>query len=462
MGAFGERFYKVCGERIEIKSPLLLCFSASFIIWQMGVIFYSGTTLSLFGRTPIPLTQEDTTLVIAAGYLASIVFICLFPRLTVYAERAALSSAFLATALMLLPLSAPVITTLFFIAAFCCVFSIGGMLSEACHLFTVETTWRDGIIGTFAGGLGIALLQNDFFDIGFTAFTLFSLLLTLALAAFHFLIPARIQMRFAVRETRAGLPKLPFLGIWLLIAFSALLICLASGFAESVEHGVSVMYLSSAVFAVPLYYIRKKLGARTVKIYGGLFALTMAGFVAAMISLQLPALRLPACALLGFIVVLCNIWIFFAATSFELYPTRFIGALGAAVGMVMALLHAQLLDALRGNLPLMYGIYAGLSVLLMLGCYFGEPHFIRAWERLGEKPDEAESGRQAALEIDMEGLAGLSEQERILARLILEGHTESSIAREMNITLNTQKSYRKNLYAKLGIHSKRELFELAG
>ncbi|MBE6349102.1 MAG: helix-turn-helix transcriptional regulator, partial [Spirochaetaceae bacterium] len=34
------------------------------------------------------------------------------------------------------------------------------------------------------------------------------------------------------------------------------------------------------------------------------------------------------------------------------------------------------------------------------------------------------------------------------------------IAKEMNITLNTQKSYRKNLYTKLNIHSRRELFNL--
>ena len=55
----------------------------------------------------------------------------------------------------------------------------------------------------------------------------------------------------------------------------------------------------------------------------------------------------------------------------------------------------------------------------------------------------------------------LSEKERQLAALILQGHAESSIASTMGITLNTQKSYRKNLYNKLEIHSKRELFGLA-
>lgn len=55
----------------------------------------------------------------------------------------------------------------------------------------------------------------------------------------------------------------------------------------------------------------------------------------------------------------------------------------------------------------------------------------------------------------------LSEQEQILVSLVLDGHTESSVAKMMNITLNTEKSYRKNVYSKLNIHSKRELFDLA-
>lgn len=55
----------------------------------------------------------------------------------------------------------------------------------------------------------------------------------------------------------------------------------------------------------------------------------------------------------------------------------------------------------------------------------------------------------------------LSEKERQLAGLILQGYTESTIAATMGITVNTQKSYRKNLYNKLEIHAKRELFELA-
>ena len=55
----------------------------------------------------------------------------------------------------------------------------------------------------------------------------------------------------------------------------------------------------------------------------------------------------------------------------------------------------------------------------------------------------------------------LTPQEKVLVDLILKGYTGVSIAKIMNISVETQKSYRKNIYSKLAIHSKEELFRLA-
>lgn len=154
--------------KYKIGNSLILLFSAPFIVWQMGVLYYSGTTMSLFGRTPIPLTQEDTIAVIAAGYIVSMLFMCLFPKKTILAERILLPVAFTATVLMLFPFSSAVVTVLFYIEAFICTFSIGTMVSVAANQFTVETTWRDGVLAAVFGGTLIALLQNDLFQVSFT------------------------------------------------------------------------------------------------------------------------------------------------------------------------------------------------------------------------------------------------------------------------------------------------------
>lgn len=56
---------------------------------------------------------------------------------------------------------------------------------------------------------------------------------------------------------------------------------------------------------------------------------------------------------------------------------------------------------------------------------------------------------------------GLSGQELRIAQFILNGYSAPQIASILGITLNTVKSYRKNLYSKLQIHSRHELHTLS-
>lgn len=450
------------GSQYRIGSGLLLMFSAAFAVWQMGVLYFSSTAMSLFGRSPIPLVESDTMAVIAAGYIASIAALCLFPRRAVLMERILLPFALLASILMLFELSPATVTALFYMEAFVCVFSIGTMASVAAHQFTLETTWRDGVIGMSVGGILISIIQNEYINIGFGIFTVFSIALIGALTLFFFLIPAKIKTPFANRKNRIRMPKIFFFGTWFISGFATLLICFASTYAESVPGGVSVIYFSAACVAVLLYALWKKLGKRSIRMFGGLLALAVLGFVLAFLSITLPALRLVSCVLLGVIVALAGLWIFFAAVAFSAYPTRFIGAIGAGMGLVLALIHSALLDLLRSDTALLYGIYAALSAALLAVYIFMEPYFTYAWNRSQRNESEAVSLPAPAAEQNKAGdpLDILSEQERVLARLIFEGHTETSAAKRMNISLNTEKGYRKNLYSKLGVHSKRELFEL--
>ncbi len=103
------------------------------------------------------------------------------------------------------------------------------------------------------------------------------------------------------------------------------------------------------------------------------FALSVLGFVLSYLSLRIPFLRYPSLVLLGFIVVLAVLWTFFAAVSFGIYPTRFIGAIGAGMGLTLALFHSSLQELLRDNIALLYGIYAALSVVLLIVYFFWNP-----------------------------------------------------------------------------------------
>lgn len=119
--------------------------------------------------------------------------------------------------------------------------------------------------------------------------------------------------------------------------------------------------------------------------------------------------------------------------------------------------HSLVLEVFRSNIFALYCIYLFLSVLLMVIYYLLEPYFMYSWKK---NMDGNGDGKENKAKPDIPSLINLSIQEQNLAYHILEGLSESEIAKEMNISLNTQKSYRKNLYIKLNIHSKRELFKL--
>jgi DNA-binding CsgD family transcriptional regulator len=58
------------------------------------------------------------------------------------------------------------------------------------------------------------------------------------------------------------------------------------------------------------------------------------------------------------------------------------------------------------------------------------------------------------------GSASLTEREREAAHLILRGHSVKSAARVVDISAETVRMHRKNLYAKLNVNSQSELFAL--
>ena len=460
--------FKWKNDKICIPGSWILLFSAPFIVWQMGIIYFSGTTMSLLGRTPVPLTESSTTFVIALGYLLSIILICFFPRNTVLLGKIVLFLAISSTLLLFFPLSSYILSELFYLSAFCCVFMIGITASVAAHLLTVDTTWRDGIFSMIIGGILIAILQNDLYKIDFVVFNIASCLFIILLIIFFHIIPSKIHTFYITRKQKVKPPVILMSGLYFLIIVSTLLICFSTSFAESVPNGISIIYLSASVWAAILLIIKKIKAAVPVKSYGAFFLLSAFGFVLAVLSLHIPGLQPVACIFIGFIIVIANLWLFFTAMLFEVYPTRFTGAIGAGIGLLLAMFHSMLLELLRDRTELLYSLYALLAVGLMVVYYFIEPYFTYAWKRMTARDTETApftpeppAPVPAPLHVShAHPFDILSDQERILAQLILQGYTETSIAENMNITLNTQKSYRKNLYAKLDIHSKRELFAI--
>jgi len=91
------------------------------------------------------------------------------------------------------------------------------------------------------------------------------------------------------------------------------------------------------------------------------------------------------------------------------------------------------------------------------------PHFLglKAQQNTRiETPPISPSGIKTALEFykNFLGDGRLSQREREVAHMILQGHSSQSISLNLGISLTTVKTHRRNLYAKLNISTQQELF----
>ena len=74
---------------------------------------------------------------------------------------------------------------------------------------------------------------------------------------------------------------------------------------------------------------------------------------------------------------------------------------------------------------------------------------------------ESYVGRQPGTPAVVDPFDTLTAREREVLQLVAEGHTNSQIAKLLNISLKTVKAHRSNLMQKLGLHDRGELIKIA-
>jgi DNA-binding CsgD family transcriptional regulator len=245
--------------------------------------------------------------------------------------------------------------------------------------------------------------------------------------------------------------------------------------AEDAAHGIFVYYLANAAAAFSVYLLWRRLGISPFRSVTVMAALGAIGFVLAIASLHLRGLSLLVCVLLGAGSAPLALNPFFGALLFsKRYPSRLIAPGIIGVAFLTVLLHTALLEAFRDHTTLRYAVYlaiAACTVILFLVlepylmyAFRGKSIFLEALE--GRDPaqpprDKETNTNNKALALAENAFETLTGQELRIAELLLQGYSFKAAATALKISLNTAKGYGKNLYAKLGIHSMRELFALA-
>ncbi|MDR0916396.1 MAG: LuxR C-terminal-related transcriptional regulator [Oscillospiraceae bacterium] len=468
-------------KRLNLRLPWLLCF-AMFAAWQIGMVYFSGQTLSVDGRTPLPVNIDDITLIIAAGYILSILVMLFIPRLVVWLERITASVALVSALALFLPLSAETLVITLYVQYFCCCLMTGFETSIIVGLFTEKTAVLHlAVAYGVANGL-VAILHNDFVQIPFTAFRLFTVIALTLMVMFFFKLPRNVWTRSVKKSDGLIAPKKLFAGIFLWTATSCFAILFGTAVAEGFAHGVSVFYLSGGVAGIILYLLWKHFGIVPFNVFSVYIAIGAMGFVLAVASLHVPALSLAACVLLGVGSMACWINPLLGVLMAKQYPSKFIAPGIIGVAFITVLIHAALLDVFRNSAPALCMVYLVIAVACVIIYLILEPYLLyafhgkplisheRAAELIEAAKEAAKIGEVLAEDVPvadsvvilLDEVRGhpdddLTERERQIAQELMLGLNYKQIAAKLHISPYTVSSHKKSIYSKKGVHNVPEL-----
>jgi DNA-binding CsgD family transcriptional regulator len=269
-------------------------------------------------------------------------------------------------------------------------------------------------------------------------------------------------------------------GLFALIGFSSAMTLFGSAVAENTGHGVSVYYLSYAVCGVILVILWKGFRVLPLKSASVMVSVGAFGFVLAIASLYIPALSLPACALLGAGGAVGCMSSYFGVVMAKRYPSRFITPVIIGLGFLIAVLQTVFLESLRENLTVLYMVYLVAAVGMVILYLFLEPYLLYSFrgkplvsieraaelnaaaeeaEKNGEISAETMSAQTAAFvleEAECHKDDDLTDRERQVAQEFLNGLTPKEIAAKLRIAVSTVMTHKKRIYAKKDIHNPTE------
>ena len=472
--------------RVHISTPLLLVLSMGQAV-MMGILLYSGETLSLSGRAPLPVMMGNVSPLIAAAYIISIAFVYFFPQHSVrYLRCFTVIELCSALALTLhLPDDIFLYTYLFY----CFIFVAPTVQGTAflTFMYREETATRYVTLGSGLGFFIAALLQNELFPVPFSVFRFFMVFSAAMTCFFYHKMPVGVWPRFAVKGDSITCPRRFFILVYALFTIGSLMSLFGSAIAETVPYGLSVFYGTLAASLALVYIVWKRFGVPVLRIGSVGLGIGALGYILALVSLNVPVFALPACIVLSAGSVVCWLTPLFTVTLAKLYPTRVLTPLMMLLALGTILLHSSLLEAFRNNMNYLYLVYLVIAVVMGVLYLMLEPYLtFTLREKASVLSDAAAAGvdgkadgRSAALATTpkesgsvepRQGLTAvlqahafnkLTGQELRTAELILRGYSYTEIARTLEIKPGTVKSYWLSMYSKLQINSKRELFAIA-
>jgi DNA-binding CsgD family transcriptional regulator len=450
-------------KRLDIRLPLLICF-AMFNAWKMGMVYFSGQAMSVDGLTPLPVDVENLAYLFAAGFICSILIMFFVLRVTVWMERITCSAALVSMLILFLPLSPEALARALYVNFFCCYFMYGFETAVIVGLFSPKTAATHMTVAYGISALFVAALHNEFIDLSFEYFRLFAFAACALQLLFYFKIPGNSFPRYLKKSDNLVMPKRFFALMMVWVAMSCSVVLFGTAVAETVKHGIAVLYLSAAIGGFVIFLLWKRFGISPLSACPVFMAIGALGFVTAICSLYFQTFALVSCVFLGMAWICCWMGPLVAGVLFaKQYPSRF--AFTVIVGTIwgMILIHTMLLDSMRGNMIVLYMGYSVIAVIMVGLFLLLKPHLdysfrgkpLISGERSAQLIEEAKAAVEKG-EVPQEDTRHddeLTEREQQIAQELMSGLDYKEIAEKLFISPHTVNSHKKSIYSKKGVHN---------
>ncbi len=456
-------------KRFDQPLWMLLCF-AMFSFWQMGFIYFVGPSLTIDGKTPLPIDMDNATTLIAICYVLSILWMIFLPRLVVWTQRIATAIALVSAVGLFLPWPDNTLKALVYIQIFCCCFMIGFETFVMVNYFSERSNIKHMTLAYGVAVLMIALLQNEFIPVGFPSFRIVMVAALVLLLVFFIRMPTGkdIQPRYVKRIDGVTAPKKLLFGTYVLVFVCALMAVSGPAISGEIKHGVFITYLVDAVVSFVLYLLYKRANLHPFRIIPVMVGFGCVGFLLMFAATQVPALSYISAALIGFGMVPCQMLPLYGSVMMKSYPSRYISPFIIGLSLVAVLVQGSMVEVFRSAPTMLYLVYAVVMVILVLLYMQIEPFFLFTLRRriADDKITDSETvdadsmdAEEATLptECGADPFELLTKKEKEVAELICLGHTNADIAKLLYISEHTVKDHTKKIYPKMGVHSRFEL-----
>lgn len=454
----------------------LFCF-AMFCFWQMGFIYFMGPSLTINGRTPLPIDMDNITSLIVACYVLSILYMIFLPQYVVWAERIATIVAMVTALGLFLPLPDGALKGLIYLHVFCCCLMIGFETFVIVNYFS-----EDSAIQALTAGYGLALaliavVQNDYLPISFPGFRVVTVIALSLLLIFFFKMPVSPKAcpRYIKKDSGLAAPKKILVGTFMLVFVGSLMGVSGPSIAGEIKHGVFITYSVDALASFLIYILYKKTNFHPFHAISICIGLGCIGFLLMFVATYVPWVAHTSCGLIGFGMAACQMLPLYGLVLMKSYPTRALSPLIIGLALVAVLVQSSMVEVFRSAPTMLYLAYAVVMVILAIIYLQVAPFFLYTFGRKipDATPQESEVSHESIPESQPEpiiveekpqaggtALSVLSKRELEVVDLIASGYSNAEIAGALFISVHTVNDHTKKIYRKLDVHSRLELAAL--